>query len=202
MKLTAVIPARNEEKRIGHIVRKTKKYVDEVLVVDDASYDNTKKEAENSGAKVISFEKNRGYIAAIKEGFRGSKGDIIITLDGDGEHDPHDIPKLVREIEKGYDLVLGKRKNIDRVSERFLNFLTNLKVKCKDSGTGFRAVKRELALKLELRGKCTCGIFVLEAYRHNAKIKEVPIKIKNIDKKRKIAFFHFYQFFYVLRELI
>ncbi|MCK4247555.1 MAG: glycosyltransferase family 2 protein [Methanomicrobia archaeon] len=202
MKLTAIIPVYNEEKRIGDIVRKTKEYVNEVLVIDDASSDRTKKEAGNAGAHVIRFERNRGYVAAIKEGFRRSQGNVIITLDGDGEHDPHEIPTLVKEIENGYDLVLGKRKNINRISERFLNFLTNLKVKCEDSGTGFRAIKKELALKLKLRGKCTCGIFVLEAYRYNAKIKEVPITIKNIDKKRKIAFFHFYQVFYVLRELI
>ncbi|HDM22248.1 MAG TPA: glycosyltransferase family 2 protein [Methanomicrobia archaeon] len=202
MKVTAIIPAHNEEKRIGNVVKKTKEYVDEVLVIDDASEDNTKKEAENYGARVLRFEKNRGYISAIKEGFRKAEGDVLITIDGDGEHDPSEIPKLLKEIEEGYDLVLGKRERIDRVSERILNLLVNFKVKCKDSGTGFRAIKKELALKLEIRGKCTCGILVLEAYKHNAKIKEVPIKIRKVDKKRKIAFFHFYQFFYVLRELI
>jgi len=203
IKISAIIPAYNEEKRIKSVIEKTKKYVDEVLVIDDCSSDSTPIIAEKSGAKVISNNKNLGYIKSIKKGFRVASGDIITTLDGDGEHNPEEIPNLLKPILNGYaDLVLGKREKISRISERFLNWLTNFKLKIKDSGTGFRAIKKELALRLELKGKCTCGIFVLEANSCGAKIKEVPITINPINKKRKIAWHHFKQFFNIVKWLI
>ena len=202
METTAIIPARNEEGRIGTVVRETQNYVDEVIVIDDASTDRTGHEASEAGAVVLRFSQRRGYIAVIKEGFTHSHGDILVTIDGDGEHDPREIPNLIREIDLGHDLVLGKRDHISRISERFLNFLTNLKVQCTDCGTGFRALTRDLALSLSLRGRCTCGILVLEAHDHHASITEVPITLRKIDKKRGIAFSHFFQIFHVLRALL
>jgi len=99
-------------------------------------------------------------------------------------------------------LVLGRKEKITRISERFLNWLTNFKVKVEDSGTGFRAIKKDLALKLYLKGKCICGKFALEAYFYGAKITEVPITINSINKKRGIAWHHFLQLFYVLKWII
>jgi len=201
--ITAVIPAFNEETRIGSVIEKTKKYVDEILVIDDCSFDKTKKVAERSGAIVITNNRNLGYIESLKKGFKNAQGDIIVTLDADGEHAPEEIPKLIKQIlVNKADLVLGKREKISRISEHFLNWLTSLKIKINDSGTGFRAIKKKLALKLDLRGKCTCGIFILEANYYGAKIVEVPIVIRSINKKRKIAWHHFIQFFYLLRWII
>lgn len=202
IKISAVIPAYNEEKGIGDVVNRTKNFVDEVIVIDDCSSDNTVDVAKNAGAIVIKNLKNIGYIDSIKKGFRKSTGNVIITLDGDGEHNPEEIPNLIKPIlNDRADLVLGKRERINRISERFLNWLTNFRVKVKDSGTGFRAVKRDLALKLNLKGKCTCGLFVLEAASYSVKIKEVPISINSINEKRKIAWHHFLQFFYILKWL-
>ena len=198
-KISAVVPAYNEEKRIGDVINRTKKYVDEIIVVDDCSSDNTAPVARNSGAEIIPNDKNIGYIESIKRGFRKATGDIIVTMDADGEHNPEEIPDLLKPILSGKaDVVLGKRIKIPRISERFLNWITNFRIKVEDSGTGFRAIKKGLALNLNLRGKCTCGTLVLEANSFGAKVTEVPININPIDKKRKIAWHHFLQLFYVL----
>lgn len=123
-KISAVIPAYNEEKIIVDVINRTKEYVDEVIVVDDCSSDNTTAVALRAGARVISNRKKAGYIESIKSGFRNVTGDIIITLDADGEHNPEEIPDLLIPILKGEaDVVLGKREKIARISERFLNWL-------------------------------------------------------------------------------
>jgi glycosyltransferase involved in cell wall biosynthesis len=201
--VSVVIPARNERGRIGWVIRETQKYADEVIVVDDASTDGTRQLAEKLGAKVVPNNQKRGYIGAIKTGFEKARGDIVVTLDADGEHAPQDIIRLIQPIVGGkVDLVLGKRERIPRISERFINWLTNLKVKVGDSGTGFRAMRRDLALKLNLPGKCTCGIFVLEASCYGGKICEVPITLRSVTKERKMAWSHFWQTFYILRWLL
>jgi glycosyltransferase involved in cell wall biosynthesis len=197
--ISVIIPAYNEEMRIGEVVKQTQKFADEVIVVDDCSTDNTRELCQRLGARLVTNEHRKGYIGAIKTGFERASHEIIVTLDADGEHDPSDIPRLVEPIlMREADLVLGKREEIPRISERFINLLTNFKVKVADSGTGFRAVRKELASGLNLRGKCTCGILVLEANRHGARIVEVPISLRHIAKRRSIAWSHFWQIFYVL----
>jgi glycosyltransferase involved in cell wall biosynthesis len=199
---SVVIPAYNEATRIGRTVRQARKYANEVVVVDDGSQDGTAEEAERAGARVVR-QQNAGYIAAIKCGFGEAKGDIVVTMDADGEHCAEDILRLVKPIlEDEADLVLGVRSHIPRPSERFLNWLTNLKVEVTDSGTGFRALRRELALKLELDGRCICGISVLEPAAMGARIAEVPIELEEVDKPRRIAWFHLPQVWHVLRWLI
>lgn len=200
--ISAVIPAYNEEERISKVLEETSKYVDEIVVVDDASTDDTAKIAKEFG-KVLENENNLGYITSIKKGFRKADGNIIVTLDADGEHDPSFIPKLVEPIKEGeFDIVFGRRKNIPRFSERFLSKLIESKVEIHDSGTGFRALKRDVAKNLDLNGYCTCGIFALEAYLKGYKMKEVLTPTRKIDKPKNIAWKHFLQFFIVLRLLI
>jgi len=201
--ITAVIPAYNEEARIGRVVEEVKKYVDEVLVINDGSTDRTVLVAERAGARVIANTDRKGYIGAIKTGFKEAQGQIVVTLDGDGEHPPEEIPRLIKPILKGEaDLVLGKREKISRPSERFMNRLTNFRIKVTDPGTGFRALKRDLAVRLSLKGRCTCGVFVLEATSYGARIVEVPVTLGSVDKKRSIAWHHFRQFFYLLQWLV
>ena len=203
IRVSAVIPAYNERQRIAAVIEGTKRFVDEVIVVDDGSTDGTGEIARGLGATVMSNQFAKGYIGAIKAGFQEARGDIVVSLDADGEHDPADIPQLVKPVlEERADLVLGRREKISRASERFLNRLTNFKVKISDSGTGFKAMKRELAQKLNLKGKCTCGILVLEANSYGARIAEVPVALRPIPKKRKPAWSHFWQTFYVLRRLM
>lgn len=201
MTISIIIPAHNEMTRIGQVVHDACRYAEEVIVVDDGSIDETAVEAKRAGARVVSQD-HSGYIAAIKHGFREALEEIVVTMDADGEHRAEDILRLTKPILKGEaDLVLGVRPHITRLSERFLNWLTNLKVKVSDSGTGFRALRRELALKLELRGKCVCGISVLEPAALGARIIEIPIELTEVDKPRRIAWFHVLQVWYVLRWL-
>jgi len=95
---------------IYKVVQGVRQHADEVIVVDDGSTDATTQVARKAGAGIVTNERRRGYIEAIKAGFRQAKGDIIVTIDADGEHNPGDILLLVKPIHNGKaDLVLGKR---------------------------------------------------------------------------------------------
>ncbi len=196
MKISAVIPAYNEKKRIHKVLEETEPYVDEIIVIDDHSKEMIK----HDKARVLRNEKNLGYIRSIKRGFEEAEGDIIVTLDADGEHDPRFIPLLVKPILEGRaEVVFGKRNYIPRLSERLISKMVKRRVGAEDTGTGFRAVKRDIAVELKLKGKCTCGIFALEAHQRGARITEVSAPTRETDKPRGIAWDHFAQIFMVLR---
>ena len=126
-----------------------------------------------------------------------------MTFDADGKHQPDDIKKLTRPIAADkLDLVLGARSTIPRPSERALNNLTQLRLAVHDSGTGLRALRRSLAVDLKLDTACTCGTFTLEAATRGARIGEVPVKTRSVQKPRGIAWKHGAQFFHVLRYLL
>jgi len=201
--ITVVIPAYNEEKTIGDIVEELKQHGYDVLVIDDGSVDNTTEVAREAGAKVIRHSTNRGYIEALRTGFKEASGDIIITMDADGQHQVKDIPKLVKPILEGEaDLVMGARNRLS-LSEKLITKITNLKVKISDASTGFRALKREFASKMKLRGICTCGTFVLEAYKLGAKVAEVRINPrKRTFGKSRIRKRHIIQAFIVMKEIL
>jgi glycosyltransferase involved in cell wall biosynthesis len=200
-KISVIIPAYNESARIGQVLREVKPFADEVLVIDDGSQDKTAEIALACGARVIRQE-NSGYIKSIKHGFKQASGDIVVTLDADGEHNPADIPRLIQPLlEDRADVVLGKRDQIARPSERVLSLLTGLRIPVHDTGTGFRALTKQLAQRLSIPGKCICGTSVLEYYRLGARVAEVPISLRIADKPRKIAWEHLTQFWIVLKLL-
>jgi len=155
MRIAALIPAYNEELTIGTIILLCREYVDEVIVVDDGSTDRTAKVAEVAGARVIRHEKNRGKGAALKTGFKATDADIIVTLDGDGQHNPNEIPKLVQPIIDGMaDIVNGSRylsgsdKNTPfyrRVGQKILDKATNIltRLDITDTQSGFRAFSKD-----------------------------------------------------------
>ena len=203
-KVSVVIPAYNEAMSIGEVIDNCKAFFDEIIVVDDGSTDDTAKIARNSGAVVIRNEKNLGVTKATQNGFKAAQGDIIVTMDADGQHDPSDIPKLIEPLAEGKaEVALGVRSEIPHRSERIINALTNLSVKCSDAGTGFRAVKADLAKKIKLHGTCLCGTFVLEAHKRGARIVEIPVQTKpRIYGKRKVRTRHIRQFFCVLKDLV
>src|SRR2546425_2704687 len=136
-KVVACIPAYNEERSIASVVLRAQRFVDEVIVCDDGSTDLTAEIAESVGATVIYHSKNMGKGATLRSLFdmsikRGAS--IVVTIDGDGQHDPEDIPKVIRPLVKGNaDISIGGRFNGDnsiplhrRVGNSVLTLLTNV----------------------------------------------------------------------------
>ena len=200
--VSAVIPAYNEEKTIEAVVKGALSYVDEALVVDDGSTDDTARRAEDAGARVLK-QQNAGVLKATERGLGEAAGDIIVTLDADGQHDPSEIPSLIEPILRGEaDLVMGIRPELPYLSERILTSLTSMRVPIGDASTGFRAVRREIAREMSLHGACLCGTFVLEAHRRGARVAGVPISIKEREGERRIQTRHFRQFFAVLLDVL
>lgn len=153
MLVSVVIPAKNEGASISDVVSRVLLTLDEVevLVVDDGSDDDTGDQAEKAGASVIRRPYSMGNGAAIKSGFRKAKGDIIVFMDGDGQHLPEEIPDLLKKLSEGYDMVVGARgkggqANIGRgAANKFYNKLASYMTgqKVEDLTSGFRAVKAE-----------------------------------------------------------
>ena len=152
----AIIPCCNEEATIGSIVHKTKRFVNTVLVIDDGSSDETKKIAKEAGALVISHKKNRGKGAAIRTGFQyalQNDFDYVVTIDGDGQHNPLEIPALLDNVIKnGHDISIGYRVGNDtempmwrRVGKRVLDYTTSMGTGgfVTDSQCGFRAFNKK-----------------------------------------------------------
>ena len=154
-RVLAVVPCYNEEHTIGSVVLKTKHYVDEVLVIDDGSMDGTAKIAKDAGAVVISHKINSGKSMAIKTGFKyalDNNFDYVITIDGDGQHDPAEIPAVLGNlIDSNYDISLGSRfgertemPKWRKVGKRVLDYATSFGSGgfVTDSQCGFRAFSR------------------------------------------------------------
>jgi len=163
----AVIPCCNEEAAIGSVVLKTKRFVNQVLVVDDGSSDDTKKIARDAGATVITHKKNRGKGAAIRTGFKyaiDNDFDYVVTIDGDGQHNPLEIPALLDNVIKNdQDISIGYRVGNDtempmwrRVGKRVLDYTTSMGTGgfVTDSQCGFRAFNKKAveAIAPKLKG--------------------------------------------------
>ncbi|MBC7101486.1 glycosyltransferase family 2 protein [Methanothermobacter tenebrarum] len=191
MRIAALIPAYNEELTIGTIVLLCKEYVDEVIVVDDGSTDRTARIAEAAGARVIRHRENKGKGAALKTGFKATDADIIVTLDGDGQHDPQEIPKLVQPIIDGRaDIVNGSRylsgsdKSTPfyrRVGQKILDRATNISTRLDitDTQSGFRAFSRDTIpyFKFKEDGFAIESEMLLDAAESNLRIVEVEIGV-------------------------
>jgi len=142
-KIIAVIPALNEEKTIKAVIEGVMRHVDEIILVDDASTDKTAIIAQQEGAIVHSHEKNQGYDKSIDDGFalaskRGAA--IIFTFDGDGQHDPEDIPKIIEPILNGEaDVVVGKRPHYARIAEYLFAFVSKIRINVNDPLCGLKA---------------------------------------------------------------
>lgn len=162
-----VIPVFNEEGSIADLIREIKYVMNkistsyEILVVNDGSTDSTITILKKiRGIKNIELLKNFGQSAALDTGIKEAKGNLIITLDGDGQNDPRDIPKLIKKLNEGYDVVCGwrhKRKDswskifISNVAKWMRSFLVDDGVH--DSGCTLRVYKRECFTDLDIRGE-------------------------------------------------
>lgn len=190
MKIVAVIPAYKEATQIADVLTRTRSFVDEMIVVNDGSPDETAEVALKNGARVVSHVINRGLGAAIGTGFAFAKkrgADVVITLDADGQHDPAEIPKFIEAVKGGADVVIGSRM-ISREGmpwyRQAANLLGNISTLVlfgayvTDSQSGFRAFSRAALNKIEIKTNRmeVSSELIAEAKHHGFKIVEVPIK--------------------------
>ena len=187
------IPAYNEEVKINDVVKKALLYVDKVVVCDDGSSDNTVALAKKAGAIVISHKTNQGYGAAISTLFdycRKNNVEIMVTLDGDGQHNPDQIPDLISVIIKhNVDVVIGSRslkddKNLPsyrktgiKIITSTINSATNLKVT--DSQSGFRAYSKTAidVIRPTESGMSVSTEILLQISNNGLSLAEVPITV-------------------------
>lgn len=141
-----IIPAFNEESTIYAVVQSVKKY-GPVIVVNDASTDNTKKISLEAGATVISLTENKGYDGALNIGFiRAQELDCnaIVTFDADGQHDPDRLKEYIECLRGGIDLVLGVRAKTSRIAEWIFALYTRIKFKWTDPLCGMKGYSMAL----------------------------------------------------------
>jgi len=191
-KILAVIPCLNEGQFISDIVTRALKYADRVIVIDDGSTDNTAEAAEKAGAKVIKHGVRRGAGAATRSAFEAAKeyeADILVTLDGDGQHNPDEITQVLAPILNGEaDLVIGSRflqrdlikaPRYRKFGIDVITWLYNFgsKVKVSDSQSCFRAHSRRLIEAVEITedGFGFSVQVLIQARRKNFVIREVPV---------------------------
>jgi glycosyltransferase involved in cell wall biosynthesis len=195
------IPAYNEAKSIAGVVETAREYADEVVVIDDGSTDDTVRVAEEAGATVIEHETNKGYGGALKTAFEEAArchADHLVILDGDGQHDPSDVPKLISAQQHGdAEIVIGSRalegSNSDvplyrRFGLGVVNTLTNLslgivnpKSRIHDTQSGFRAYDRtaiETLAEADIGDNMSASIDILRhAHKRGYSISEVETDI-------------------------
>ena len=169
--LSVVIPVYNEEENIPELYKELKEVLEklpydyEIIFVDDGSTDRTyeileKLAKEDPRVKVIKFRRNYGQTAAMYAGFQYANGDVVITMDGDLQNDPRDIPKLLEKINEGYDIVSGWRKNrqdpfLSRIlPSKIANWIISkvTGVHLHDYGCTLKAYRKEVAKNFRLYG--------------------------------------------------
>ncbi len=172
MDLSVVVPIYNEYESIGHLYKKldavlSKLGLDyEVILVDDGSLDGTHEKLQkipqkNASYKIIRFRKNFGQTAAMSAGFKHARGDIIITLDADLQNDPEDIPRLLKEMDKGFDIVSGwrKKRKENALTRRIPSMLANKLIsrlsgiRLHDYGCTLKAYRKEIIKNIDLYGE-------------------------------------------------
>ncbi|MGB2705876.1 MAG: glycosyltransferase family 2 protein [Candidatus Omnitrophota bacterium] len=190
-KISVIIPAKNEEKVIGELISKCRKYSDDIIVVDGHSNDNTRKIASDMGVRVY-LDNKKGKGDGIRVGISKARNEILVFIDADGSHDPDDIPKLVRPIlENKADHVTGSRMrggsdelhgDINKFTRMVGSDIVTLGINYKfgvdltDSQNGFRAIKKDVALALDLKENITTieQEMIIKTLRKGYRMAEVP----------------------------
>ena len=191
--ISIVVPVYNESDSIRLLINeiinvmKSHQLLFELIIVNDGSVDSTSNVLENLSIEikqltVINLRKNYGQTAALAAGFDHSNGDIIVTLDGDLQNDPNDIPKLITNINEGYDLICGwrfqrkdkllNRRIPSKIANRLIGNVTGIHLH--DYGCSLKAFKHEIIKDIKLYGELHRFLPVL-ANIEGAKIKEIKV---------------------------
>jgi len=196
-----IIPCYNEAATIGSIVLKAKRYVDKVLVVDDGSIDDTADVARAAGATVISHKSNYGKSKSIKTGFKYAlynNFDFVVTVDGDGQHNPDEIPSFLKILKNnGNDIIVGFRAGKDtempgwrKIGKNILDYTTSFGNGgyVTDSQNGFRAFNKKAvkALTPILNGEAFCveSEELIKAHDLGLEVAQTNVTCKYKDLKK------------------
>lgn len=189
--ISVIIPTLNEGRNLHFILPKIPDYVFEIIIIDGYSKDNTVEIATKFGCKIFYMDKGKG--AAIKEGLKEAKGDIIIMMDADCSHQINEFELLIGGIKAGYDICMGSRfiqgggtddmTLIRKLGNKMFVFLVNLfwKTNYTDLCYGYRSMTKDTAIKLRLKSNYF-GIeteMSIKAAKLNLKVIEVPSFEKN-----------------------
>ena len=192
MSILVCIPAFNEGKVIDKVIKDCLKFSNEVVVCDDGSMDNTYEVADSAGADVIRHEKNIGKGESLRSLFkfaRHSNHDIIVTIDGDGQFIPEEIPKLVKSIQENKsDLVIGYRfddtteiPNYRRFGNKMLDKMTNMveEISVRDTQSGFRAYSRKVIddIEFKMKGFGADAEILIDAAKKGYRLSEEKITV-------------------------
>jgi glycosyltransferase involved in cell wall biosynthesis len=218
LKYSIVVPLHNERENVTDLYARLKSVMEasgesfEMVLVDDGSIDGTfallrEIAAVDSRVTVVKLRRNFGQTAGLAAGFDHARGEYIIAMDGDLQHDPADIPLFLEKIAEGYDIVSGWRKNrvynfwLRRIPSRCANWLmAKLSgVEIHDFGTTFKAYRREILGQVPLYGELHRFIPALASW-YGASIIEVPIK--NINRERGASHYGISRTFRVFFDLI
>jgi glycosyltransferase involved in cell wall biosynthesis len=205
-KVIAAIPCLNEGQCIGSVVLQTNKLVDSTVVIDDGSVDATAEVAAAAGAIVHQHGDNLGYGAAIRSALmkgRQLKADILVILDGDGQHDPNEIPNLIKPLLEGEaDVVVGSRflrrgtksPLYRRIGQRILTLATNIGSgqAVSDSQSGFRAYSSKAIEELSLTesGMSVSSEIQFAINKSGLRLAEVPINVSYLGKAKRSPIGH------------
>lgn len=191
--LSVIVPVKDERDNIEPLYRAVKESLREsfdweVVYVDDGSSDGTFEElsklaALDSRVKVVRLRRNFGQAAAMQAGIDASAGELVVTIDGDMQNDPADIPLMVAKLDEGYDMVLGQRakRKDSMIIRKVPSFLANwlirkvTKIPFKDFGCTLRVIKSDVARNLRIYGEMHRFIPVL-ASNIGARMTQIPVR--------------------------
>ena len=198
MNKSIVIPVYNEEGNIGDLIDKISLFLndnDELIIINDGSFDNTESEIKSKKCSLISLKTNKGKGFAMRKGIEKAKGDLVVFMGGDGQDDPEEIKILLQEINNGFDYVIGSRflskedsKNrysskailpVNEFGNKSITFIINIlfKKNITDSQSEFKCFNSEKLKQLTLesdRFEIETELLI-KSFRKNFKIKEVPV---------------------------